>query len=317
MLKFDLPLIIVILSGIAAFASVLAVTLPFLRTERHDTRLKSVAQRRQALVDQQRAAYRQKSRPQPRQSLWRRMAMKRFNLEAFLEAHELRMKLARAGWRGQSAAANFIFARLAIPIVVLVLSMIYVTGVFSGKPLIVKLLAIAAATGFGVYLPQLMLTNRIQKRQQALTRAFPDTLDLMVICVESGLSIEAAFAKASEQMAESAPIMAEELGLTTAELAFLGDRRQAYENLAARTGLPSFKSLASTLSQAEKYGTPVAVGLRVIAQENRDTRMAAAEKKAAALPAKLTVPMILFFLPVLFLIIAGPAAIQIMETIGK
>jgi tight adherence protein C len=125
------------------------------------------------------------------------------------------------------------------------------------------------------------------------------------------MSVEAAFNKVTEQMLESSPLMAEEMGLTAAELAFISERRVAYENLTERTGLPGFKSLSSTLMQSEKYGTPVAAGLRVLAQENRDIRMAAAEKKAASLPAKLTVPMIVFFLPVLFLVIAGPAGIQV------
>jgi tight adherence protein C len=139
----------------------------------------------------------------------------------------------------------------------------------------------------------------------------------MVICVEAGMSIEAAFNKVSEEMAESAPLMAEEIGLTAAELAFLNDRRAAYENLAERSGLATFKSLVTTLLQSEKYGTPIAAGLRVIAQENRDARLNAAEKKAAALPAQLTVPMIIFFLPVLFIVIAGPAGIQVSELMSK
>jgi tight adherence protein C len=171
------------------------------------------------------------------------------------------------------------------------------------------------ATGLGNYLPQILLRNQITKRQQKLQRSYPDALDLIVICVESGMSIEAAFTKVTEQMIEGAPEIAEEFGLTTAELAFLSDRRQALENLAERTGLPAFKSLSTTLQQSEKYGTPVAVGLRVLSKESREARMAAAEKKAAALPPKLTVPMILFFLPVLFLIIAGPAVIQVMATL--
>jgi tight adherence protein C len=161
-----------------------------------------------------------------------------------------------------------------------------------------------------------MLTNTITKRQQALSRSFPDALDLMVICVEAGVSIEAAFQRVTEEMVESTPVIAEEIALTSAELAFLGDRRQAYENLAERTGLPAIKSLCTALLQSERYGTPVSVALRVLAQENREARMAAAEKKAAALPAKLTVPMIIFFLPVLFMVIIGPAAIQVSRILG-
>jgi len=173
------------------------------------------------------------------------------------------------------------------------------------------------ATWIGYYLPVLMLRNRISKRQLKLQRAYPDALDLVVICVESGMSVEAAFAKVTEQMMESCPEIAEEFGLTTAELAFLSDRRQAFDNLADRTGMAVFKSLSTTLQQSEKYGTPVAVGLRVLAKESRDARLALAEKKAAALPPKLTVPMILFFLPVLFIIIGGPAGIQLAQTLSR
>ena len=150
----------------------------------------------------------------------------------------------------------------------------------------------------------------------SIKRAFPDTLDLLLICVESGMSIEAAFKKVSEEVGSQSVALAEELTLTTAELSYLPDRRQAYENLAKRTDLDGVKSVCMALQQAERYGTPLATMLRVMAQENRDMRMSEAEKKAAALPPKLTVPMILFFLPVLFVVIIGPAAIQFLQGAG-
>jgi tight adherence protein C len=230
-----------------------------------------------------------------------------------LEAKELKRRLVQAGWRSNSAPVTFIFARLVLPIVLAGIAAFYAYTIFPDWIWQKKWAAIAIAALLGYLLPTLMLTNAVQKRQKTLTRAFPDALDLMVICVEAGMSIEAAFNKVSEEMAESAPLMAEEMGLTAAELAFLGDRRSAYENLAERTGLATFKSLTTTLLQSEKYGTPIAAGLRVIAQENRDARLNAAEKKAAALPAQLTVPMIIFFLPVLFVVIAGPAGIQVSD----
>jgi tight adherence protein C len=158
----------------------------------------------------------------------------------------------------------------------------------------------------------LLLKNKIKRRQLSIKRAFPDTLDLLLICVESGMSIEAAFRKVSDEVGTQSVALAEELMLTTAELSYLPDRRQAYENLAKRTDLDGVKSVCMALQQSERYGTPLATMLRVMAQENRDMRMAEAEKKAAALPPKLTVPMILFFLPVLFIVILGPAAIKVM-----
>ncbi len=188
---------------------------------------------------------------------------------------------------------------------------------FPDKPIGVRLIAVAGMGLLGYLMPQILLSNAVQKRQKALSRAFPDALDLIVICVESGMSIEAAFAKVTDQMGETSPEMAEEMGLTSAELAFLSDRRQAFENLSDRTGLPAFKALATTLLQAERYGTPIANGLRVLAQENREARMSIAERKAAALPAQLTVPMIIFFLPVLFIVVVGPAAIQVIALFNR
>jgi len=162
-------------------------------------------------------------------------------------------------------------------------------------------------------LPYLFLKNKIQHRQLSIRRAFPDALDLLLICVESGMSVETAFGKVSREIGTQSVALAEELTLTTAELAYLPDRRQAYENLAIRTDLEGVKSVCMALQQAERYGTPLAQTLRVMAQENRDMRMSEAEKKAAALPPKLTVPMIVFFLPVLFIVILGPAAIRVMQ----
>jgi tight adherence protein C len=180
------------------------------------------------------------------------------------------------------------------------------------QPNSVKLGLCIAAAYAGMHMPLMLLKSKIQKRQVSIKRAFPDTLDLLLICVESGMSIEAAFKKVSEEVGSQSVALAEELTLTTAELSYLPDRRQAYENLAKRTDLEGVKSVCMALQQAERYGTPLASMLRVMAQENRDMRMSEAEKKAAGLPPKLTVPMILFFLPVLFVVILGPAAIKVM-----
>jgi tight adherence protein C len=164
-----------------------------------------------------------------------------------------------------------------------------------------------------MYLPILFVKNQISKRQVSIRRAFPDALDLLLICVESGMSIEAAFRKVSVEVGTQSIPLAEEFTLTTAELSYLQERRQAYENLAKRTNLDGVKAVCMALQQAERYGTPLGQTLRVMAQENRDMRMMEAEKKAAGLPPKLTVPMILFFLPVLFIVILGPAGIRIAE----
>jgi tight adherence protein C len=311
---FDVPTIIVCVVFVAAFASVLAVASLFLQNDKFAARRRAVAERRDLLQVQQRENFSQRKRLQPgRSETWMRAVITRLKLQDMLEAKELKRRLIQAGWRKNSAPVTFIFARLVAPIAVGCLAWFYAWRVFPDWTWQKIALAALIAALIGFMLPTLMLSNAVQKRQKILTRAFPDALDLMTICVEAGMSIEAGFNKVSEEMAESAPLMAEEIGLTAAELAFLGDRRIAYENLAERTGLPTFKSLTTTLLQSEKYGTPIAQGLRVIAQENRDARLSAAEKKAAALPAQLTVPMIIFFLPVLFIVIAGPAGIQVSE----
>ena len=312
-MKFEIENVIIAASALAAFASVLAVGLPFLRGDRFESRLKSVTERRKELASRRKESYQTRNKLQlGNSSKWKELAIRRFNLQNLLEAKTLKIQLAKAGRRGQRAVVNFLFTRISMPIGLLIGSLIYASLFLSDRPFAMRMLVVVGGTAIGNYLPQILLSNQIKKRQQKLQRAYPDALDLIVICVESGMSIEAAFSKVTEQMMDSAPEIGEEFGLTTAELAFLNDRRQALENLAERTGLPAFKSLSTTLQQSEKYGTPVAVGLRVLGKESRDSRMAAAEKKAAALPPKLTVPMILFFLPVLFIVIAGPAVIQVM-----
>jgi tight adherence protein C len=311
---FDLPTVIICVAFIAAFASVMAVATPFLQNDTFAARRRAVAFKRDELQIQQREGFNQRRRLQPtRSESAMRNVLKQLRLEDMLEQKDLKRRLIQAGWRSTSAPVTFAFVRLAMPIGLAMLAFFYSLSLFPDWTWKGKALCALAGLVLGFLLPTLFLTNAVQKRQKILTRALPDALDLMVICVEAGMSIEAAFNKVSEEMAESAPLMAEEMGLTAAELAYLGDRRGAYENLAERTGLPTFRSLTTTLLQSEKYGTPIATGLRVIAQENRDARLNAAEKKAAALPAQLTVPMIIFFLPVLFIVIAGPAGIQVAD----
>ena len=202
---------------------------------------------------------------------------------------------------------------MVTPIVALISTLVYLFLIIDmQQPLLIKLgLAIGAAY-VGMQLPYLFLKNKITRRQLDIKRAFPDALDLLLICVESGMSIEAAFRKVSQEVGTQSVPLAEEFMLTTAELSYLQDRRMAYENLAKRIDLEGVKAVCVALQQTERYGTPLGQTLRVMAQENRDMRMSEAEKKAAALPPKLTVPMILFFLPVLFVVILGPAAIRVM-----
>jgi tight adherence protein C len=239
--------------------------------------------------------------------------VERFQLAKWVGQEEAREKLIQAGYRGQAPYVTFLFFRMVTPIAALVLSVLYVFVILEiDKPFTIKIGICLFATYLGMQMPYILLKNKIQKRQLSIRRAFPDALDLLLICVESGMSIEAAFKKVADEVGSQSVPLAEEFTLTTAELSYLPDRRQAYDNLAKRTGLDGVKSVCVALQQAERYGTPLAQTLRVLAQENRDMRMAEAEKKAAALPPKLTVPMIVFFLPVLFVVILGPAAIKVM-----
>jgi tight adherence protein C len=238
--------------------------------------------------------------------------VERLNLRKALADENTFANLKMAGYRKQSHIYVFLFFRLVLPALMLVLASIYIFGIaHMERPFMVKVTAVLVITYAGFYAPNLFVKNQIGKRQLSIRRAWPDALDLMLICVESGMSLEAGFRKVAVEIGIQSPALAEELVLTNAELSYLEERRKAYENLAARTGLDGVKSVTVALIQAERYGTPLGTALRVLAQENRDMRMAEAEKKAAALPPKLTVPMILFFLPVLFAVIMGPAMIQI------
>jgi tight adherence protein C len=202
---------------------------------------------------------------------------------------------------------------MVTPIVCFIFAVFYLFFILKlQQPPLVKFGGCIVATYIGMQLPYLFLKNKISRRQLSIKRAFPDALDLLLICVESGMSIEAAFRRVSNEIGSQSVPLAEEFMLTTAELAYLQDRRQAYENLSKRVDLEGVRSVCVALQQSERYGTPLGQTLRVMAQENRDMRMSEAEKKAAALPPKLTVPMILFFLPVLFIVILGPAAIRVM-----
>jgi tight adherence protein C len=238
----------------------------------------------------------------------------RLNLAKQAEDGAMVQRLRMAGYRGRGPVVTFLAMRLIMPGVLFSIVALYVFVVLQLQyPLFVKLSIVCAAALLGYYIPALFVSNRIAKRQKSIRRAWPDALDLLLICVESGMGIESAFRKVSEEIGSQSLELAEELALTTAELSYLSDRRRAYQNLAQRTGLDGVKGVVLALVQAEKYGTPVGNALRVFAQEQRDARISEAEKKAASLPPKLTVPMILFFLPVLFAIIITPAAIQIMS----
>ncbi len=310
----DAATIIMVLAFAGTVFSLLAAVSYFLPKGKMSDRLKGVTSHRQDLAARQLSSLQQQRsmRPKSRPAMdLLATVIDRLQLKEKFDPKQLRAHLSRGGFRSSSAPTMYISATLGMPFVLVTLAYFYSRLAFPGLDAIRFIAVLAAAGGIGYYAPRLYVDNAASKRQKILTRSFPDALDLLVICVEAGLSLESALNRVTEEMAVSAPMIAEEIGLLAAELAFLGDRRQAYENFSDRTGLEAAKSLSTTLIQSERYGTSVSVGLRVLSQESRDTRLSAAEKKAAALPAKLTVPMILFFLPVLFIVIAGPAGINI------
>ncbi|MBU1304799.1 MAG: type II secretion system F family protein [Alphaproteobacteria bacterium] len=238
--------------------------------------------------------------------------VERFDLRKAFQDDATVDKLAMAGFRGQGHLTTFLFMRLVAPIGMFLVAAFYLLLMSPGeRPLYLNLTYAVGLGLIGSFLPNILLKNSTTKRQASIRRAWPDCLDLLLLCVEAGMSVEHAFKRVAKEIGNQSAELAEELTLTTAELAFLEDRGRAYDNLSRRTGLDGVKSVMTALIQADRYGTSVGQALRVMAEEGREQRMMDAEKKAAALPPKLTVPLILFFLPVLFIVILSPALISV------
>lgn len=309
---FNVENVVMLLTGVAAFATIFTLTEPLMNTDKLSTRMKYVSTEREAMRARAREALTQeKTRLRHTPKGFMKQVVEKFARGNVLENAAVKEKLRQAGFRGPGPMYTFVFFRFVMPPLLFLLTLLYLSFLndFGLQPM--ARLAVACAAAFaGFYLPNLFVENVISRRQDSIRKAFPDALDLLLICVESGMSIEAAFQKVAAEIGAQSVELAEELGLTTAELSYLQERRMAYENLARRTGLPGVKAVVTSLIQAERYGTPLGQALRVMAQENRDIRMSEAEKKAAGLPPKLTVPMIVFFLPVLFGVILGPAIIK-------
>jgi tight adherence protein C len=310
-------LLLMALAAVATFATVLTIAMPVLARDRMSQRMKVMATERDKMRTNRISDMKKDGTGKLRQTPQGGMhqLVNALGLREKFDNEELRNNLKMAGLRGEKPLVAFMFFRVAMPPICFVLALIYLFVLANDLdyPPMVKFL-IAIGVGFlGYYLPNVFITNLTGKRQQSMKNAFPDSLDMLLICVQSGMSIEAAFGKVAREVGVQSLELAEEYSLTTAELSYLSDRRMAYENLAKRTGLAGVKGVCTALSQAERYGTPLGQALRVMAKENRDLRMLDAEKKAAALPPKLTVPMIIFFLPVLFVVILGPALIQIFK----
>ena len=311
-----------ILAGvmIGAFLTIVFLGMPLLASDQGASRLKQVAKRREELQ----AAAMATHNVQPSQirlnqgRSFMRDLVDSLKLINPAEGNSMRRLMAQAGLRGQGPMYTYAFFRFVAPIFIGIGTAVYLFFVVTTElsPMTRALIVLGAMLA-GFFLPYILVKNMATKRQQAITRQFPDALDLMVICVEAGLSMEGAFARVAQEIQEESLELAEEIGLTSAELAFLPSRAEALENFYERTGLASVRALTTALIQTERYGTPLGMALRVLSQEQREARMARAEKKAGALPAQLTVPMIVFFLPVLIVVIMGPAGIQIVRTLSR
>jgi tight adherence protein C len=307
--------LVAVLAALSVFSAIVVLSWPYLARDELGSRMRQISSERERIRMRERA----KLEAQSKQATLRTEPKKlfkdivdKFNLLNESEEGSMVKKLRMAGYRGQNPVFVFLTVRLVMPMVMFAVAILYIFFVIQlDQPFFMKLAIALSLAYLGYYLPTIYVKNQITKRQKSIRRAWPDALDLLLICVESGMGIESAFRKVSEEIGVQSVPLAEELSLTTAELSYLSDRRKAFENLGERTGLDGVRAVVTSLIQAEKYGTPVGQSLRVMAQENRDMRMSEAEKKAAALPPKLTVPMILFFLPVLFAVIITPAAIQV------
>ena len=312
----DPQTLISILAAVAIFATIITLAMPLLAKDELGSRMKAVAIERDKIRARERArlAEEQGKKTTLRQNNegFVQSMVERFNLKAALADENTFINLTMAGYRKQSHINIFLFFKVVTPLIMLGLALLYFFVISpSDRSAFLSILFACAIGMAGFYLPSILVKNSVSKRQLSIKRAWPDALDLLLICVESGMSLEASMKKVAVEIGLQSTELAEELTLTTAELSYLTERRQAHENFAKRTGLDSVKAVTMALIQAERYGTPLATALRALSQESRDARMAEAEKKAAALPPKLTVPMIIFFLPVLFAVIIGPAYIQI------
>ena len=310
-------LVTVIVAGLV-FLTVVSILKPLLARNELKDRMARVALERDKLRAQQKAALEEARNRKLREKPNGLIAelVQALNLHELLEAESYREKLRMAGWRQEKHMIMFLASRVITPIAFLIFT--YVTiGIFRPEANPTLRLVISLVMGVaGFYLPVVLLRNQIMRRQQSIREAWSDALDLMLISVESGMSIEVAMTRVAKEIGSISPALAEELQLTTAELSYLGDRSRALENLAKRTGLPLVKSVVNALIQAETYGTSLSLALRSAAEENRRERLMELEKKAAALPPKLTVPMVLFFLPVIFIVLLGPAGIQVLSVMN-
>ncbi len=305
---------IAIVGGIGVFITLLALGRAFVPHDPMAARIKSHQQRRQHLLQEIVAGKAPEAKAKQDAVQVIRKMVERLKLTRGDEARKTVDKLAQAGWRSRDILVVYLGARFLMPFVAGAGALFVLTTMGENLSMMSAVSAAGAGVLFGAYAPVLILKNSVARRYQKIRRQLPDALDLLVICAEAGLSLDAALTRVAREMGPSAPELSDEVGLTAIELGFLPNRRQALLNLVRRADLPPIRAVVNTLMQTERYGTPLAHSLRVLAAEFRDDRMMKAEEKAARLPAIMTVPLILFILPCLFVVLIGPAIIQVIDT---
>ena len=308
--------LLVIMSSLSVLVSVLAVWFAFLHRDATAHRARMIATQRREMRSTVMGPRRRQAH-QPSMTIMRSV-VETLSLLRSAQANKVSLKLTRAGWRSKDAMVRFFFAKFALPFLFggIAVVMLYVLDAYPMQSMW-KAATSLGVTLFGAYLPDILVYNAAQKRREAIRKSLPDALDLMVICAEAGLSLDATLMRVASEMQKTAPELSDEFSLTGLELGFLPDRRVAMHNLAKRTDLAVLRGMVGTLLQAERYGTPLAQSLRVLSAESREERAMKAEEKAARLPALLTVPMIVFILPPLFVVLIGPAALRTVDALSN
>ncbi|MGZ9097370.1 MAG: type II secretion system F family protein [Micavibrio sp.] len=314
----NIDVLIVALSALAAAGSFVAVVIPLMnRTEKKERVRSVIEKKRKVLFEQTREQSAKGYKPDEKAMSASESVAASFKMQQMLGdmGDKIRNQMLQAGYRNPAAPVKYMVIRLVLPVILVLFCMLVLTKGDKQVSNSIIMFILLAAAGIGYGLPKLLLKNQIVKRSQEINLAFPDALDMMLICVQGGIGLEQTVNRIAEEISENSPVLAEELGILSAEMAMLNDRRRALQDFARRVGSGAAKSFATALIQAEQYGTSVSQAMRVMSDELRDQRMAMAEQKAASLPPKLTVPMILFFLPVLFVIILVPAVLQAMDNL--
>ncbi len=305
--------ILAMMAGVAAFASFLIIWNALLVKDTLPERIKGLEKRRNKLRTDMVNETRQRSQLIARETLMHRI-VKKMQLMKGEKARQISSDLAKGGWRSKDALVTYLFARICLPIAFGGLGMLYLAGANPFDWTLTAAIAASVGAAFvGFSLPRILLKNQMSKRYTAIRKSLPDALDLLVICTEAGLNLDSGLDRVCREVSNSAPELADEFGLTSIELGFLPDRKEALMNLAQRVDFQAMTTLVNTLLQTEKYGTPLAVALRVLSAEMRHERLMKAEEKAARLPAIMTVPMIIFILPTLFIVLIGPAVLRAMD----